>query len=155
MLFFGRFFAPHSEYAVTICGNANVVADKVIFPLEARAGPRVVGERLAAVSGAGQCNRGSLVLQIAATIVKDDVGSAADRINRQPLHELISTIVQRIRIHPHGSAPALARVRRCGRKHVDVAVMVVAPDQVEQSAAGIHADLRKTIAALNARDGKI
>src|SRR4029077_4623839 len=79
---------------------------------------------------------------------------AVGRINREPLEELVSAVVDPIVVHARGRRPGAARICRTGDKYIEIAVAIVTPRHVETFAPRIQGDLRKSVGSLERLDGK-
>src|SRR5579875_3266264 len=67
------------------------------------------------------------ILWIPAPVVKLDVNVTRNRIHREPLKKLIGAIVKGIVVHAHRTRTGAAVIGARCRKHINIAVSVVAP----------------------------
>src|SRR5216684_4989568 len=112
--------SPCAVNFVAVCGNSEIVAQKISFGFKRLVVKCVVGKSLTAIGGTGQSDGGCLV--VSAAVIEDQVDRAAYRINRHPLEELVFAIMDRIIVHSHRNAPALAAVAGRGGKYIQVAI---------------------------------
>src|SRR5207248_1995707 len=105
----------------------------------------VVAECLASISGAGQRDRGLLVVM--AAVIEDKVHGPAYRIYGHPLEELICSVVNGISVHAHWSTPGLAVISGRRKEDVYISIAVVTPGHIQSLFLRINAYLRKSIRA--------
>src|SRR5262249_18566161 len=148
---------PGAVDLVTEGGDGQVIAQEIAFGGESVAIPLVVGKGLASVGGAGQGHGGRVI--VAAAVVEDQVHGGALGVHRQPLEGLVVSVVDRIAVHANRLTPATAVVARGSNKDIHVAIGVIAPRDVKAAtlrvAAGIEADLRKSVGARDAGDAEV